>query len=724
MINFASCIASRGISLTPMNYFLFAGLYFFSCLFATAEAYTVFEEGGKYGLKNQEGVVLIPAVYESLGWSDGNFSVQNQVTGYRLGEYWGLISLGNQTVTPAEYFSLYPGSPTLIIATKRSPLTLRITAGCIDTAGKVIIPFSYSGLKIHSLRAITFTLDGNQLKYGLIDLTNKLILPQIYQNIYPVGSLRYAVQNFNNKTALFTENGKQVTDFLIDSISQVNQGPAIIYQNGRLGLIDREGQIVRKPIYREIIIKDNRHQVRLPDEWHLLDISNTLVQKIEADSIVQISNTRLKVVTANGTQLTDMNLNEVGEEKQIKQIQSFHNTLAVFIKNEKAGVIRSDGSILLPAIFEQIQVDNGFIIAYSYEEGRKICTLYDRLGQKKTTKFYDSILKFNGSIFRVVNNSFFGAIDTRGSEIIACSYDSLLESKGDLVVVKFRGQYGVITVDEQWIVLPQPNPIRLISNERYFEKVDSTTFLKSIDGTTLYFTTNKIQTQGANLVEYVSDGGKWTINLSGQIIHRELPSKEQTDKIFASSEGFRGIIRNGKYGFIDDLGRLRIANRYEDSMPFSEGLAAIKIIGKWGFINKDDNIVVQPSFDEVTPFENGKAKGKQNGKYGIINTEGKTLVDFRYDEIRILENNRAQVTLGRLVGLADSAGDLLLQPKYESIEDLGNGYVIVKQHEKFGVVSLNGISTIPSHYDYLTFDPTKNIFLGLKKSLFTELNVK
>jgi hypothetical protein len=66
----------------------------------------------------------------------------------------------------------------------------------------------------------------------------------------------------------------------------------------------------------------------------------------------------------------------------------------------------------------------------------------------------------------------------------------------------------------------------------------------------------------------------------------------------------------------------------------------------------------------------------------------------------------------------------MLQPKYESIDDLGNGYVIVKQHKKFGVVNLNGISTIPMHYDYLIFDREKNIFLGLKKSLFTELNVQ
>jgi hypothetical protein len=71
--------------------------------------------------------------------------------------------------------------------------------------------------------------------------------------------------------------------------------------------------------------------------------------------------------------------------------------------------------------------------------------------------------------------------------------------------------------------------------------------------------------------------------------------------------------------------------------------------------------------------------------------------------------------------LADDGGNILLQPKYESVEDLNNGYVIVKQHEKFGLVTLQGISTIPIQYDKLLFEKNQQLYLALKKNEFQEL---
>ncbi len=68
------------------------------------------------------------------------------------------------------------------------------------------------------------------------------------------------------------------------------------------------------------------------------------------------------------------------------------------------------------------------------------------------------------------------------------------------------------------------------------------------------------------------------------------------------------------------------------------------------------------------------------------------------------------------MGLADQYGNILLHPKYNSIADLNNGYVIVQQGNKFGLVTLQGVSTIPLMYDYLTFDPDRNRYLALKKS--------
>jgi hypothetical protein len=299
---------------------------------------------------------------------------------------------------------------------------------------------------------------------------------------------------------------------------------------------------------------------------------------------------------------------------------------------------------------------------------------------------------------------------------VACVYDSIFESSDNQLSVKFKSQYGIISLKEEWLAYPQPHKITLLNENRYFKKKGNMLMLCSFNGTTLYFTINPIDVKEDHFIEYVSTGGTWTIDFDGRIIKRELPPAEPTEEIFPSTEGLRGIKKNGRYGFIDDEGRLRIANRYENIKPFSEGLAAIKIRNKWGFINRDEKIIIQPAYEDAAPFEKNYSLIKQNGLYGLLSRDGKLVLPARYNEIKILENGKLQLTVNGLQGLADQHGNVLLQPKYSSVTDLNNGFVIIHQDGKFGLVTLQGLSTIPLMYDYLKYDHEKNRYLALKKS--------
>ncbi|MBX2946561.1 MAG: WG repeat-containing protein [Cyclobacteriaceae bacterium] len=687
---------------------------------AFSDYYYTFTENGKVGLKNGQGTVLVPAQYDALGWSNGQFSVVENVTGYKLNDQWGLISIANQQVTKPVYNSLIPAPPNLFIASRQSSLSLRISTGCINALGKIIIPFQYAGMRIHNSRAVVYTLDGGVLKYGLIDLNHKLLIPQVYQNIYPLGSLRFGVQNFQQKTALFSENGKQLTPFDIDSLSPLQNDLAVIYKNGKQGLMNREGMVIQEPTFREIKLNGGIASARLSNEWHILSASSTLIKKIEADSLLPIGKSRVKQITTAGTRLLDVDFNTVGVEV-VSKIQTFHQGLAIFSNKNLKGVLKEDGSVLLPAAFQQVLLGPDYIITRSQNLGKEFSTLYSLDGKPLTHKSYDQIDAFNGSFYPVRKNNFYGGVDRYGKEIMACTYDSVLSVYEDLAVVKFRGAYGIINLKEEWKITPQPNRLKLLNHDRYFEFTENLTFLKSIDGTTIYFTSNPFELDGNTLIETISTGGRWTINLNGQIIHRELPHHEHNEEIFPSSEGLRGIKKNGKYGFIDDLGRLRIANRYEDILPFQEGLAGAKIRGKWGYINKEDKIAIQPVFDEVNSFNNGYALVKQNNKYGLLQSDGKLALEIRYNQVTVQENGRIKISSDTGVGLSDAHGNMLLQPKYDSIDDLGNGYVIVKQNNQYGLVTLQGISTIPLHYDLLLFEPERNVYFGLRKSEFREL---
>ena len=106
------------------------------------------------------------------------------------------------------------------------------------------------------------------------------------------------------------------------------------------------------------------------------------------------------------------------------------------------------------------------------------------------------------------------------------------------------------------------------------------------------------------------------------------------------------IVQNGKQGFVDTAGNVVIEPKFnlvysfvhayayaknndgewfinkkgeicfERLGQYDGGFAAVMKDGKWGFINENGEIVVNLIYEEVRFFaENGKAKVKKNGKW-------------------------------------------------------------------------------------------------------------
>lgn len=683
---------------------------------SAAENYSLYEENGKVGLKNQLGQVLIPAQYEQLGWSNSTFSVVGTVTGYLTKGQWGLVNLTNRKVTEAEFTALVPGEGLFLVASKRIGVSTRSSVGCINTNGKVIIPFLYDGLTIASLRAIVILRASNQYKYGLIDLDNKKIIPLEYKEIHAVGNLRYAVADFKNKTALFTEAGRQITPFSMDSVSRFFKNYAIIYQNYKQGLIDREGIVKIEPKYSSIEIQENEIiKGKLPDEWIFLDGKNQSLKQVVCDSIEGVEKNIYKIFQGGTIQLVNENLQPISEQT-FSSLDNFEKGRAIFRREGKYGVLYQDGRIAIDARFDELIINKKYLLGNRKNQGRDQWTLLDSTGNKKHTKTYERIESFNGKFFPVKNRNHWGAIDENGKEIIACVHDSLLQYAGENIAVKFHNQYGIIDTKEEWIVIPLPNPIRLITETRYLEFSPQTTYLRNIDRSIIYFTTNRVEVFPDHLREYLPSGAIWKINFDGRIVSRQVQPDEPIEKVFVETEGLRAIKRDGKYGFIDSRGRLRIANRYDDAQIFSDNLAAIKIRGKWGFIDHAEKIVIQPAYDEVFPFQYGIAIVKQKGFFGAINKTGKVILYPRYDDLHPLPNHRLLIKIDGLQGLSDVDGKLLIGPKFNQLDDLDNGYVIIERNKKYGLLTLQGVSTIPMIYDHLSYDRYNGHYIASKKA--------
>jgi hypothetical protein len=627
-----------------------------------ANSFSLFEENGKVGLKNEQGQIVIPAQHEAIGWSNGEFSLVNNVTGYKSNNRWGLINVQNNKLTKPEFEDLSPGEGLIIVARKKIPGTIKVQTGCINTAGKEVIPFQYDGLRISAFRAIVYTRSANQFKHGLIDLENKLLIPLSYQNIYPLGSLRYGVENFENKTAIFSEDGKQITNFLIDSLSSFKKDFAVFYQNQRQGLIDRQGQIKLEPTFREIIIQDDGSvSTRQSDAWMFLDGDNKLSRQFNADSVVVLRDNLIKIITAGKSQLTDNDFKPINGNL-FSAVSPFINGRALITNGQRTGMIDQRGNTIIKPSYQSLINDGAYIRAVQRIDGKDRWLVLDATGNAIGSKNFEYVGAFNGQFFPVKNRGFWGALSPDGKEIIACVHDSLIQQLDNYVVVKFKGSYGIINLKEDWIATPQPYKLKLLNQSRYLLLTPKTKFLKGMDGTVIYFSDNELHIRTDHLLEHLPSGAIWKIDFNGVIVDR-LVRPEEVEEISRESEGLRAIKKDGRYGFIDSRGRLRIANRYEAVKDFSESLAAARIRGKWGFIDHHDQIAIQPVYDEVAPFKGNFSLVKQKDRYGLIDKNGKLVLPVRYEQITVLSNSRLLLKQNGFWGLADSKGKVIINPK-------------------------------------------------------------
>ncbi|MEL7004672.1 MAG: WG repeat-containing protein [Bacteroidota bacterium] len=507
-----------------MRYFLSSVLLiFFAASYSTPlrplalNTYKIFEADGKVGMVDDEGNVLIPAEYDHIGWSRGELIPVNNTIGYRIAGKWGLISLKNQKITPAEYAQLFHANGGVLVAGKKGRVTQRNFLGLISTQGKEVLPFKYTSIEVKGLRAVVSTSDGRKYNYGVVDFSNKVIIPIRYKEVRSLGALRFAVKNEQGKIAIYSDQGVQMIDFKLDSIANFSKGYASIFVNHQEGLINTTGELVVKPIYQSTKANNGQVEVKPFNTWVALDLDNksqanwshTDLTPYSGNKYLARSNGKVWIVNREDIEQSCIENNYVG---------SIISGKSSFRKGNKWGVLNVNGDVLIDAKFDSILVEGDIIYTLNKKNGQLKWSLYDTFGIKKSNYEYDFIRSKTNSYYPVFRNGYWGFIDRSGEEVIHCVYDEVGDFNSGNVVVKFHGDYGVVDKYGEWKVLPQTGKLELINEELYLLRSNKLTTLKSIEEGTVYFTENMLEVKNGYLLEHLADGNLWKINFSGRIV--------------------------------------------------------------------------------------------------------------------------------------------------------------------------------------------------------------
>lgn len=253
--------------------------------------------------------------------------------------------------------------------------------GVIDGKGKNIIDPSYGEMIIipNSKKGVFIcTYDINyetgEYKTKVLNEKNKEIFTE-YDN---VATLNNTDKNNNlwydpnvlkvqrdGKYGLINLSGKQVIPIEYEEITAVSgiKNSFKIKKDGKYGIVDNEGKIVIEPQYAEIDIlgKDNKSGFIVKDEtgkYGIRDYSNNQIIEIKYDSIEKVYGNNQYVVVLNGKQkIINKDNKDVLTDgfDSIKQILSNQENSAIYVKNNKYGIINLSGQITIEAQYDKLE---------------------------------------------------------------------------------------------------------------------------------------------------------------------------------------------------------------------------------------------------------------------------------------------------------------------------------------------------------------------------------
>lgn len=308
--------------------------------------YIKFKENDKWGMMNNQGLVLAPAKYDELGrfgpdfdpiedgyarvkignghgfidstgkevtktyYLDAHYAFYEGLVGVKTGSKWGFVNTKGETVLAPEFTYAAPFSDGLAIVSKTPDNGSYFfpNKGAIDKTGKVVIELKYEDLYdfVDGL-APFFTTDN--ANFGFIDKIGKVVVPQRY-----------------DFTDGFDRNGSGCAPVKLEAGNDKSWG-----------LIDKTGKTL------------------IPHQYNFVNAIAPNVAYVQVET-----------VTGNETWLVDF-ANKPISKKYTEIYIPFHKSgVAVVTLGKRQGVIDKSGKEIVPVIYDVIPFSGNY---YFNEDG-------------------------------------------------------------------------------------------------------------------------------------------------------------------------------------------------------------------------------------------------------------------------------------------------------------------------------------------------------------------
>lgn len=521
--------------------------------------------------------------------------------------------------------------------------------GIIDKEGKIVVNSSYDNVKIpNPEKDVFFCYQGENIE--VLNNKSEKIFTQ-YEKVEPiklnnvVSDLVYektvAKYEKEGKFGLISLDGNKITDNIYESIECLTyrEGELTVKQNGKSGVINIKGTIMVNCKYDQIgtdgYIQDNNDK-KSESGYIVTNTTNEGYRygyvtaegkeliKVECTSInrvndIQDDNNAYFILAKNGQYGIYKNQDEIIKPEYQSIRYEAGNDVFVIEKNKKYGATNREGKEIIPITYNQIDITG----IYLYAKNDQGTIIYNKDGKQMDLDSSTAVLKVNDTDYQIQikttkSENNYGVSDKNGNKLISQNY-SYIEYLYDnyFIACNKDGKIGVLDDKES---------TKIDFNYTTLQKIENTKLLKAINNNT-------------GITSIYSEKMEEILNLDKAKIKKE----DNYIKIYNDNET--------KYISISEEKEISNIEAYSNNTLFAKLQN-----GKWGFCDKDGNIKIEAKYDKVTEFnEYGFASIKLNNQWGSINEKGEIVVEPKY---KITESSEEPSFIGEYYKVGYGAGDI------------------------------------------------------------------
>lgn len=498
--------------------------------------------------------------------------------------------------------------------------------GVIDRNGNIVIEAEYGAVQIPNPSKAIFvcvkeynqntkeyeTVVYNEKKEVLLSNYKNVQAISIYTNVnstpYEKSVLTYKE---NGKYGLINLEGKQITKPVYDEISSINykEGTFLVKQNELEGIINMKGKVIIKCEY-ESVTSDNYYSKNGNKKQ-----AGFIVSKKTEDGyrygyanyrgtiILNPIYTQLERVTeiANekGVYFIAFKNGQAGLLKNNKEILNYeyediqYNVLgSIFVtkRNGKYGAVNQEGTTVLYPEYDNVYTGGMYLNALKDKD----IFIFDLNGNKIETNEVSKTKTENANYYITIDkNNKYKVVDSKDNIIIDKDYTYIEYLPGDYFIVERDSKSGIIDSNGKSVIELKYDSISRINETDILQ-------METNKNIALYnLNMKEIVSMDNAIVKEVKDE-KAYILLYSDTDFKYLDKKGNiltSQNLFENNSLFAKNI-NGKWGFVDKDGNLKVQNDYELVTDFNKyGFAGIKKDGKWGSINQNGEVVQEPTYD-------------------------------------------------------------------------------------------------------------------------------